>query len=669
MRLRAATPRRSLPSLPIRIAQLPEIALLTFFRSFFQSKIGIGITLGFLALIAIAFAASDITGSSFSGVAGGDRAATVGDTTIGTGALSQAVSNAFEGARRDNPTLTMQRFVASGAIGEVLDGMIDRTAIYEFGKTVGIVASDALVGSELAKIPAFLGPDGNFSDSLYRSVLAQQGLSDAQVRDDIAQGLVAKQVLVPVAFGAVTSASLARHYGELTLERRKGSIAFIESAAFAPKSAPSDAVLSQYFKANASNYIVPERRTIRYAVFTDEAIKSARAPTDAEIQNAYNANKAAYAASETRTVSQVIVPTEAAAKALAAELAGGASLDAAARAKGLLPSRAAVTRAQLSSQASAAVAQAVFVAPSGGLATPARSGLGWHVAKVEAVTARPARSLAEVRGELVEQISAKLKRDALSDFTARIEEELDQGGNLGDVARELGVTPTVTAPLTADGKVFGKPGETVPADLARVLQTVFLMDQEGQAQLAEIEPGKRFVVFEAADIALAAPPPLAQIRSLVTADWARAQGAKAARAAADKAIAAIAKGKPLAEALRVAGAGAARTEAIDASRKEVASQGRVIPPVALLFSMAQKTTKRLEAPRNDGWFVVRLDQIVPGQLAANDPLVGQLARQLGQLSGREYADQFRAALRNEVGVDRNPAALRAVRERLVGTGN
>ena len=643
--------------------------MLTFFRSMFQSKIGIAVTLGFLALIAVAFAASDITGSNFGGVSGGDRAAKVGDQTIGTGALSQAVSNAFDGERQQNPTLTMQRFVASGAITQVLDSLIDRNAIYDFGKKVGIVASDALVGSELAKIPAFLGPDGNFNDKQYRSVLSQQRLTDAQVREDIAQGLVAKQVLVPVAFGASTPTDLARRYGELTLEKRKGTIAFIPSESFAPKSAPSNAVLAQYFKANTGSYVVPERRSIRYAVFADDAIKGGRGPTDAEIQQAYTANKAAYAASETRTLSQVIVPTEAAAKALAAEVAGGAKLDAAARTKGLLPSQAAVTREQLTAQASAAVAQAVFAAPKGALAIPAKSGLGWHVVKVDGVTTKAARSLAEVRGELVEQIAVKLKRDALSDFTARIEEELDQGGSIGDVAKELGVTPLVTAPLTADGKVFGKPGEAVPADLARVLQTVFLMDGEGKAQLAEVVPGKKFVVFEAADIAPAAPPPLAAIRAIVAADWAREQGATAARAAADKAIAAIGRGMPLAEALRTADAGAARTEAIDATRKDVAASGKVIPPVALLFSMAQRTTKRLETPRDGGWFVVRLDEIVPGKLAANDPLVAQLAAQLGQLTGREYADQFRKALRNEVGVERNPAALRAVRERLVGGGN
>jgi peptidyl-prolyl cis-trans isomerase D len=643
--------------------------MLTFFRSFFQSKVGIALTLGLLALIAIAFAASDITGSGFGGVAGGDRAATVGDQTIGTGAVSQAVSNAFEGARQQDPTLTMQRFIGAGGITQVLDSMIDRAAIFAFGKDVGILASDALIGSEIVKIPAFLGPDGNFNEAQYRQVLAQQRLSDAQVREDLAQGLVAKQVLVPIAFGAVAPAPLALRYAELTRERRKGAVALIPSAAYAPRTPPSDQALAQFYKTRASAYTLPARRAIRYAVFGEDALKGVRGPTEAEIAQAYNANRTQYAASETRAITQVIVPTEAAARALEAEVRGGKALDAAARAKGLLPSQAAVTREQLAGRASRAVADAVFGAAGSGLAPPARSGLGWHVVRVDSVTRKPARSLDQVRGEITTQLTEKLRRDALTDLTSRIEDQLDGGGNLADVAGELGVTPAITPPLTADGQVFGRPGQAAPAELARVLPTAFLMEREGQAQLAEIEAGKRFVVFEAAEIVPAAPPPLAQIRPRVAADWALAQGAAAARATADKAIAALGRGMPLAEALRASGAGSAQVQSIDSTRPLLMAAGRVPPPLALMFSMAERTTKRLEAPGNAGWFVVRLDDIEPGKVAPNDPLVGSVQRELGGLIGREYAEQFRRALRSEVGVKRNPAALRTVRERLVGSGN
>ena len=50
--------------------------MLTFFRNFFSSKLGIGVTMGFLVLIAVAFAGGDIANTGqFGGVAGGDRVA------------------------------------------------------------------------------------------------------------------------------------------------------------------------------------------------------------------------------------------------------------------------------------------------------------------------------------------------------------------------------------------------------------------------------------------------------------------------------------------------------------------------------------------------------------------------------------------------------------------
>jgi len=641
--------------------------MIGFFRSMFQSRIGLIVTLGFVALIALAFASSDIAGTGFGGVAGGDRAATVGKTTIGTAELNQTVSSAFNRTREEDPTLTMQRFIAQGAIDEVLDSMIDRYAIAEFGRAHGLVASDALVGSEIVKIPAFQGPDGRFSEAAYRQVLAQQRLDDKSVRADLAQGLIAKQMLVPAAFGANAPTTLALRYAQLSRERRKGEIALIPSSAFAPTAAPGEAALADFFKANRAAYTLPERRTLRFATFGEEAIKNRRGPTEAEIARAYEADKAKYSASETRTVTQVIVPTEAAARALAAEVSGGKALDAAARAKGLLPSQAAVTRAQLAAQSSGAVADAVFKASRGALAPPTKGALGWHVARVDGITLKPAQSLADVRGEIVAQLDAKLRRDALSDLTAGVEEQFDGGGNLGDAARELGLTLTTSAPLTADGQVFGQPSQTAPPELARVLQTAFLMDRENQSQLAEIEPGQTFLVFDVAQITPSAPPPLAQIRARVAADWAKAQGAIRARAAADKALAALAKGGTMDAALTGAGATTATRQAIDLGRQELVQQARrVPPPLALLFSMAERTAKKLEAPGREGWYVIRLADIEPGKVEPGDPALPALTRELGQLAGREYADQLRTALRREIGSEKNAAAVRAVRSRLTG---
>lgn len=642
--------------------------MLEFFRSFFRSKFGVAITLGFLALIAIAFASADITGTGFGGVAGGDRAAVVGDRKIGTGTLNQAVSSAFERARQDDPTLTMQRFVAGGGIDRVLDDLIDRNAVFEFGRRHGMAAGDRLVDSEIVQIPAFRGPDGRFSQDAYRQTLAQQGLSDRTVREDLAQGLVARQVLVPAAFGARVPKALAQRYASLSEERRRGEIVLIPSAAFAPKAPPANEALAAFYNANRGSYTLPERRVIRYAAFGEEALKQVAPPSEAEIAKAYAARRAEFAATETRSVTQVVLPTEAAANALVAEIRKGTALDAAARSKGLLPSTVSLSREALASQTSPAVAQAVFAAAKGAIAGPARSGLGWHVARIDAVAARAGKSLDQARPELAAQLTAEKRRAALSDLAARLEEQLEEGASLGEAARDLGVTVATSAPLLADGQVFGQRGATAPPELARVLPTAFLMESENEPQLAEIDPGKRFLLFDIAEIVPAAPPPLAQIRERVAQDWALAQGSERAREAADKLLAALGRRTPLADALRSL-AITPPFQRIDATRKDLVGEGRrVPPPLALMFSMAKGTAKLLPAAARQGWFVVRLEDIVPGAIAADDPRIAELQPELAQIYGREYVAQFRRALREDLGVERNEAAVRAVRRQLTGGG-
>jgi len=99
--------------------------MITFFRKFFQSKIGIAVTLAFLGLIAVAFASSDVANTGmFGGVTGGDRVAVVGDRRISTADLQTNVNNALQQARESDPTLTMEEFIAAGGMDDVLEQMI-----------------------------------------------------------------------------------------------------------------------------------------------------------------------------------------------------------------------------------------------------------------------------------------------------------------------------------------------------------------------------------------------------------------------------------------------------------------------------------------------------------------------------------------------------------------
>ena len=643
--------------------------MLQLFRNIFKSKIGVALTLGFLALIGLAFASSDIANTGvFGGIAGGERVASVGDREITTADLSMTTSNALTSIRQQNPTMTMEGFISGGGIDDVLDQMITRTSIMEYGHRFGLRTSNRLIDSEIVNMPEFRGLDGNFSEDGFRQALQQRGLSESAVRDDFAKGLMARQLLLAIDQSPRMPGKIATRYARLLQERRNGRIAAVIAAPFAPTEDPEDAALETYYEDNRDNYIRPERRVIRYAVFDAATLANVPDPTEEQIAARYQRDAADYAALETRSFTQLVVPTQAAAQAIVDEVAGGKSLEVAAREKGLRTSPFLdVPRSEMAADISEGVATTAFATARGALTAPTRGQLGWYVLRVDGVDERPARSLEQVRGEIVEQLSTEMRRTALGDATVQIEDDFADGRSLSEVAEDLGLQLQASEPLTAAGLVYGT-SQQAPQELARVIATAFDMD-EGEPQLAEIAPGTQFVIYDVSDITASATAPLADIRPQVVAAWRRDEAMNAAGAASRRILDRVEEGSTLAEAVAAEEVRLPAPESLSLSRQDLARGGEVPRPLALMFSMAQGTTKRLESPESQAWFVIALDEIDVPEIAGDAPLVQQARTELARTVGEEDAGQFVAAVQDEVEVERNQTAIDVVIAQLTGNLN
>ena len=640
-----------------------------FFRNFFKTKLGLAISLAFLGLIALAFASADVSSTgTFGGIAGGDRVAIVGDEKISTSDLAVGASNGLDRLRQQDPTLSMPEFIASGQLDQVLEALIDRHAILGYADKYGLRAGENLLNSEIRMIPAFRGADGNFSEETYRQALALQRITDAQVRNDLGVGLLSQQMLIPASFGASVPDKLAYRYAQLFKERRQGSIALLPAATYAPTGDADPKMLRSYYERNREAFVRPERRSIRYATFDSAALGDRIEPTDAEIAARYKRDADEYVASETRDFTQLIVPTEAAAKSIRDRVAGGASFEQVAREAGLRASPVVdVNREGLASQASPAVAAAYFSAERGSMTTPARSSLGWHIARIDAVDTTPARSLAQVRGEITETLREEKRVRGLADLATEIEEQLADGATLAEVTEDLDLELSTVGPVLADGRMFQSPGQSVPDVLRPALATAFQMDEE-EPEIAPVDGGQTYLVYEVGDITAAAVAPYGEIEQLVEAHWRAAEGMKAAQAAADRVLKRVRDGSTIAAALAAEDRRVPPAQSVDMTREDLARQRerRIPPPLALMFSMAEGTTKKLDAGGNAGFFVVAVDDIAMDDIADDDPLIAQAQRQMGPLLGEEYAEQLRLAMREELGVSRNPAAVEAVRKQLIG---
>jgi len=643
--------------------------MISILRNIINSKLGVGLTLGFLLLIGIAFAASDVTGSgAFGGITGDGNVARIGDAKLTTAEFSQTLNQAFTQLRQQNPEADQAGFVSKGGMERVLSQMIGSYAMAEWAKDQGIGVSKRQIDGEIAGIGAFRGVNGQFDEQVYRRALQQQGISDQRLRGDIGRALLSEQVVVPATFGAGMPAELVAPYAGLILEGREGAIQLVPAAAFAPKTKPSDAELSAYYAKHSDAYRVPERRVIRYATFNAIRFRDQIKVSDAEIAQLYRSRAEQFAPVERRTLEQAIVPTEAAAKAIAAKVSGGQSPEAAARSVGLSTAEIApVSRTELTKQASSAVADAVFGAAKGTIAQPAKSALGWHVILVKDITKFPGRTLDQARQGLRDEIAENKLRETVAAYTEKLEDSFADGASLSEVAKAEGLELQSTPAILASGRSPDDPSYTATADIQMMLPTAFSLDEDSSPQLAEIVQGREYAVFEVSEIRPSAALPLAKVRPAVEREYRLSKGLAAARKLADSMEKQTKVPGDLGKAIAAAGIKAPPAEPIGVTRQRLLQIGKPVPPpIALMFSMAPGTTKVLEAPNNLGFYVVHLAKInrqdprkAPGLI---DATRGQLARVLAD----EYTAQLLAAVKADVGVKRNDRVIRQIGDRFAG---
>ncbi|CAO1652295.1 SurA N-terminal domain-containing protein [Parasphingorhabdus sp. NYA22] len=645
--------------------------MISFFRRIFSSKLGLFLTFCFVGLIAIAFATADVSSSgTFGGVTGSGTAAKVGDSKLSSAELGQSVNNAFRNEQRQNTGLDLKTFINGGGFDDVLDRLINSFAIADFGAKYGMAAGKRLVDGEIASIPTFQGADGQFSEENFRRALQQQGINETQLRDDFTRNLMADQLLTTAGFGAAVPQKLVIPYASLLLESREGQIATIPSVAFIENSKPAKAAVEAFYAKNASRYTIPERRTIRYALFERSRFNDKIKPSEKEIAGYYKLNNSRYSASETRKLNQVILPTEAAAKALADKIKAGTSLEQAAQSVGLSASAVGpVNKTDYANNASQAVANAAFGVRSGAIAGPAQSALGWHIVKVQDITQIPARSLEQVRSEIVTELTREKIEEAMAELTVRLEDEFADGATLGDIAKAEELKIESTPPLLANGQNPNDQNYRPIPEMQRILPIAFAVDEDSDPQIVEIVPGEKYAAIDVSEITESAPPPLAQIEQLVTRDYMLDQGSKKAKAVADKIAKAVSSGTSLSKAVADAGVKLPNVQKISSTRAELArqsQQGQVPAPLSLMFSMAQGTAKSLAAPRDQGWFVVVLDKLNRGDASKREDLLNATKTQFKQVFGNEYTAQFINAMKADIGVERNEDTLTALKNQLLG---
>ncbi|WP_448582029.1 SurA N-terminal domain-containing protein [Thermaurantiacus sp.] len=628
----------------------------------------VGMTILGLALLALVVTL--FYGQATAPTAGGrgTEVARVGAAGIGETDLVDAANRILERERESNPALTMPEFVRLGGIDMVLEQLLVGRALAQFAERSGIPISKRIIDGEIASIPA-LQVAGKFDESAFRRFLQQQRLSEEMLRRDIAANFAQRLLLRPVLIGTTVPDLLVEPYATLLLEERRGTIVQVPATLVPEPPPPDKAALEAFFARNRAAWTVPERRAWREALITRADFARAALPSSAEIEEYWRTHPAEFGGIERRALRQVVLPSEEEAKAFASRVAQGTAFATAAEAAGFGPADTELgirSEAELAQELNPQVARAAFAAAQGAVSAPVRGPIGWHLMLVERVIPPSLRPLAEVRDAIAAKLAAERAEQLLAERVAAIEDRLEAGEPLGDVAAAYGLTLSAVPPTTADGRVLDSSNRLVSVQAPNVARA-FAVEPDDGAQVVEDGKGN-FLLLEVTDVIAPATIPLEAIRERVLANYMAEARLSAARAIADEiarrggdlAAVARARGLPPPQQIRVR-----RLELAQA-----AQAGQSIPqPVLLLLRLPAGTAEVAPAPGGQGWYVVRTEELRRGNPKEAEQLATLTRQSLAQATANELAETFVRAVQREVGAVRTPAAIDAIKARLAGAGD
>ena len=273
--------------------------MLSLFRRGFMAKIMLVILV--IGLIAIVITGFGTGGSGMGGLGGmsGTTVASVGSEKLSSARLTDEAQRQLTRLRREQPELDMVAFLQQGALEEVLDQLIDLT-----GRRCRQQQPrrSRRYRPRHRGIPAFHDLTGRFDDSTFRAALAQENITEQQLREEFEARLLQRQLLGPVARSAHVPNAIANQYASLLLESRTGIVGAVPSAAVGDGTEPSEAEL-------AASTDPPAREPPGAALipYTSSARRPSR-PSQATEPRSSAYDPTGFCARENRRLSQRVLP-------------------------------------------------------------------------------------------------------------------------------------------------------------------------------------------------------------------------------------------------------------------------------------------------------------------------------------------------------------------------
>ncbi len=413
---------------------------------------------------------------------------------------------------------------------QAVEILIKQKAVIDAARRMGLTVSDDELRQTLHKgqFGEVLFPKGQYvGDDQYQTfVQSQFNMTVPQFEEELKKSIEIQKLRNVVEASATVADSDVENLVRQQQTKAKFEYVAISLQDMEKTINPSDAELRAWFEAHKDQFkdSVPEKRKVRYILVDGSKLPGVQ-PTDADIQAYYNQHKTEYQIPETSKVRHILVKTpepgpdgkvdpkaDDAAKAKAedylkqaksganfAELAKKYSDD-----KGTGDSILEVTpQGQLVPE----FKQAALAAKTGDIVGPVKTMFGYHIIKVESKEPAHAKTIDEVKPEIVEALSRQKSEEAAQKVADNIRASARVQG-LDKAAAAAGQTVTTTDFITQSSMLPGV------GQAPQFMNAVFKTNAKSGADTAPVSQG--YVVYEVAEVQPPSTPTFDQAKAQVT---------------------------------------------------------------------------------------------------------------------------------------------------------
>lgn len=546
--------------------------------------------------------------------------------------------------------LTMDQVRSFGLDGQVLQGLVQRTALENEADRIGLSAGDAVVAAELAGMTDFQGISGSFDPQTYRDALKNNNLSpaefEANIRDDIArsllQGSIAGGVVAPQALTDTIFAYAGETRGFTLVRVSEADLA-------APLAEPTEAEITAWYDAHLDAYTRPEAKRITYAALLPaDLAKTLTVPED-EVKALYEARIADFMLPEKRLVERLVYGTEAEAAAAKARLDAGESFETLVAERKLTLDD--IDMGDVAKADLGAAGDAVFALTAPGVVGPLPSDLGPALYRMNAILAAQETSFDEAKPQLLLELQMNAAQQTIADRVEAIDDLLAGGATLQDLARDEGMMLETTD--YAAGAEDNAPLAASPAFRAAAEALA-----EGDFPEAIVLEDGGIAAMQLDEMVPPTPRPLAAVRDAVV---------KALRADA-LAKALSARGVEMKAAVEAGAALGAQgiAERTAAANREAKIEGAPASLIEAVFAMQPGELRLIDEAGFTA--LVRLDDIQPASTDGQDAqtLRETITANAARAISADLFLLYTNALTAEAGIQLDQPAIDAVNAQLVG---